>query len=245
MDLIIDFYKNLDYLGPNCEDQTVNALNYIQLPNDNSIKVVDIGCGTGRQSEILATELGGKITAIDLFEEFVESAKMRSFQKNLNISVFCGDMGDLPFEEEEFDLIYSEGAIYNIGFENGINYWKKFIKPNGYLIVSEVSWTSEKRPEEIQSYWNNEYKEIDTCKNKIKQLEKAGYELIKNFILPQRCWENYYNNVEEEFDSFLKRQNDSKEALDFVEELKEEIRVYNKYKEYFSYVFYIAKKLAE
>jgi hypothetical protein len=40
-------------------------------------------------------------------------------------------MDDLPFKEEELDLIWSEGAIYNIGFEKGLREWRKYLKKMG------------------------------------------------------------------------------------------------------------------
>jgi len=244
MDLIIDFYKDLNFLGPNCRNESIKAINSIPLSSKKDIKVVDMGCGTGRQSEILANELNGKIIAIDLFEEFIESAKKRFFNNNLDIQAIVGDMANLHFCKEEFDLIYSEGAIYSMGFEKGINYWKKFIKPEGYLIVSEVSWLTEKRPREIQSYWDLEYSEIDTIENKLYQLKKAGYRIINHFTLAQKCWKNYYSHVEKHFNAFLKRNKHSKESIQFTEELKHEINMYNKYKDYFGYEFYIVQKIS-
>jgi len=242
MELIIDFFKSMDYLGPNCKEESVKVINSLSITNKN-IKIADIGCGTGRPTEILANELNGKIIAIDLAEEFLEPAKKRFNDKNLNIETSCQDMGNLNFDVEEFDLIYSEGSIYNIGFEKGINYWKKFIKLNGYLVVAEISWLTEKRPKKIQEYWDYYYKEIDTCENKIKQLKKAGYKVIKHFIVPPKCWENYYNHVEKYFNPFLKKHEYSKEAIEFIEEFKTEMDIYNEFNDYFSYVFYIAQRI--
>lgn len=62
-------------------------------------------------------------------------------------------MDNLPFREEELDLIWSEGAIYNIGFERGLNEWRKYLKTGGYIAVSEISWFTEQRPAEIHNFW--------------------------------------------------------------------------------------------
>ncbi|GAM56739.1 probable transcription regulator [Vibrio ishigakensis] len=48
-------------------------------------------------------------------------------------------MGDLPFEEDSFDVLWSEGAVYNIGFETGIRDWRKYLKSGGTLVVSELT----------------------------------------------------------------------------------------------------------
>ena len=44
------------------------------------------------------------------------------------------------------DLIWSEGAVYTIGFERGINEWYKFLKHGGYIAISEASWFAKNRP---------------------------------------------------------------------------------------------------
>jgi hypothetical protein len=47
-------------------------------------------------------------------------------------------MDNLSFRDEELDLIWSEGAIYNIGFERGLREWRKYLKAEGYIAVSEA-----------------------------------------------------------------------------------------------------------
>ncbi len=83
----------------------------------------------------LAKTLKGDIIAVDLFEEFLEKLKENSAKENTtaNIKTLSASMDKLPFEKEELDIIWSEGAVYNIGFKNGINYWKEFLKPGGIL----------------------------------------------------------------------------------------------------------------
>jgi SAM-dependent methyltransferase len=153
-------------------------------------------------------------------------------------------MEDLPFDNEEFDIIWSEGAIYNIGFETGIKKWKNYLKPGGYLGVSEITWTRNSRPKEIEEYWNEEYPEIDTASNKIRILEENGYSPVGYFILSQNSWiDNYYKPMEKRFTAFLEKHNNSEMAKNIVEECKEEIVKYQKYKDYYSYGFYIAKKM--
>jgi ubiquinone/menaquinone biosynthesis C-methylase UbiE len=74
----------------------------------------------------------------------------------------------LPFNDEEYDVIWSEGAIYNIGFEKGVKDWKRFLKTGGMMVVSEITWLTAERPSELQEYWKNEYPEIDTASSKIE-----------------------------------------------------------------------------
>jgi SAM-dependent methyltransferase len=153
-------------------------------------------------------------------------------------------MDKLPFKNEELDLIWSEGAIYNIGFERGINEWRKFLKPGGYIAVSEVSWFTEKRPAEIDNYWQDAYPEIDTIANKVALMQKAGYVPVAVFVLPENCWiENFYVPQIPAQDIFLKKHAGNKTAEKFIVNERREAELYRKYKEYYGYVFYIGKKL--
>ena len=245
LELIIDLHKNSDRQGPGSEIETLKALGFMNLPNDQRLKIADIGCGSGGQTLTLAQNLNGQITEVDLYPEFLDELNEKSERLGLKekIVTLKKSMGDLPFKSEEFDIVWSEGAIYNIGFQNGIKKWKPYLKVGGYLAISEITWITNSRPKEIEDFWKQEYPEIDTASNKIRILETNGYSLVGFFYLNQESWiENYYKPMEERFDAFLKRHNNSDPARKVVEEYKSEINLYLKYKDYYSYGFYIARK---
>lgn len=153
-------------------------------------------------------------------------------------------MDNLPFQNEELDLIWSEGAIYNIGFERGLNEWRKFLKTGYYIAVSEVSWFTEKRPTEISEFWQDAYPEIDTVSNKVAQMQKAGYIPVATFILPENCWtEHFYAPQVSAQEVFLKKYAGNKTAKELIENQQHEAQLYYKYKEYYGYAFYIGKKI--
>ena len=152
-------------------------------------------------------------------------------------------MDNLPFRHEELDLIWSEGAIYNIGFERGLNKWRKFLKTGDYIAVSEASWFTEERPVEIDKFWKDAYTEIDTISNKIKQMQKAGYIPMATFVLPENCWtEHFYDQQVSAQKKFLKKYAGNKTAEELIANQRHEAELYYKYKEFYGYVFYIGKK---
>ncbi len=242
-ELLINLHKDNKRQGPGSEEVTKKALQLIGKKDFRHI--VDIGCGTGGQTLTLAKHLAGHITAVDLFTEFLAKLKARVIEDGLQsrITTRQASMEDLPFEAESFDLIWSEGAIYIMGFNKGINEWQKLLKPGGYIAVSELSWTTAERPSEVSQYWQKNYAEIDTISNKIKQLEKAGYSPIAHFVLTESCWlDNYYIPLQAHHEEFLKRYDHAPDAREIIELEKEEFEFYKKYKDYFSYGFYIAQK---
>lgn len=154
-------------------------------------------------------------------------------------------MDDLPFAKEEFDIIWSEGAIYIMGFEEGVKKWKYYLKMGGYMALSEITWTTGSRPTEIETHWNKAYPEIDTASHKIKLLEENGFSPVGYFYLPENSWiDKYYKPMEDRFDEFLRKHNNSKRVQGIVEAEKDEIRKYRTYKDYLSYGFYVAKKVS-
>ena len=77
MDIIIDFYIDLEKLGPGDTEQSKRALNCIKLEND-SPQIVDIGCGTGSQAIFLAKETNNQIIAVDFLQPFLDELEKRA-----------------------------------------------------------------------------------------------------------------------------------------------------------------------
>lgn len=245
IELIIDLHKNNERQGPGSEKDTLRALGFIDLAQKSKVKLADLGCGSGGQTITLAQNTSGLITAVDLFPEFLveleEKSNKLGFDKRIN--TLQASIDNLPFESGEFDIIWSEGAIYNMGFEKGIQNWKKFLKHGGYLALSEITWTTNSRPEEIESFWTSDYPEVDTASNKIGVLENFGFSPVGYFTLSQKSWiDSYYKPLETKFETFLERHGNSELARKVVGDCRSEINLYMKYKDYFSYGFYIAKK---
>jgi ubiquinone/menaquinone biosynthesis C-methylase UbiE len=150
--------------------------------------LADIGCGTGASSLLLDRLLrNARITAVDLLPDCLDVLKSRARQL------------------EELDVIWSEGAIHNIGFAKGVADWRRSLKPDGLLVVSEITWTTASRPTELQQHWQTEYPEIDLASAKIGLLEQHGYAPIGYFVLPQHCWlDHYYRPMQARFNDFTK-----------------------------------------
>jgi SAM-dependent methyltransferase len=243
--LICKYYSSLERQGPGSAEVTIKALSFIENLTNES-RIADIGCGTGGQTMVLGQNTPGQITGIDLFPTFIDLFNSNAVKLNLQdrIKGVCGSMDKLPFNNEELDLIWSEGAIYNIGFERGLNEWSKFLKKGGYIAVSEASWFTESRPAEINEFWQDAYPEIDTIPNKVAQMQKAGYIPVATFILPENCWtEHFYAPQFSAQEAFLKKHTGNKTVEEFIERERYGTQLYYKYREYYGYVFYIGKKI--
>jgi SAM-dependent methyltransferase len=244
--LLIDLHKHGHRQGPGGDAETELALNLARIDRAAPLKVADIGCGTGASSLLLARLLNARITAVDFLQDFLDVLNERAQCLGVadRISTLACSMDDLPFADEELDVIWSEGAIYNIGFEKGVVDWRRFLKPGGVLVASEITWITDSRPEELQKHWDAEYPEVDVASAKIKNLERHGYSPVGYFVLPEHCWlDQYYRPMQARFDDFLKRNGNSEDARAVVAAEEREIELYETYSEHVSYGVYVARKL--
>lgn len=243
--LLRDLYKRTYRQGPGGDAASEKALSLTRTDRTVPVTIADIGCGTGASTLFLARVLNARITAVDFLHNFLEVLEARAENMGLSekITTLCCSMDNLPFEEAAYDILWSEGAIYTIGFERGVQDWRRFLKVGGFLVVSELTWMTASRPSALQQYWEGEYPEIDVASSKIGILEKHGYAPVGYFVLPEQCWlENYYRPLQKSFPDFLSRNDNSEAAQALVEAENQEIELYETYKAHYSYGFYVARR---
>ena len=243
--LLADLHKAGLRQGPGSPDVTRRAMVLAGLDGSRPLEIADIGCGTGAASLELARMLDARITAVDFLPSFLDVLRQRAQAQGLGrIITLEASMDALPFTDASFDVIWSEGAVYNMGFEAGIAAWKRFLKPGGKLVLSEITWTTAARPQTITDYWTAQYPEIDTASAKLAVLERHGYRPEGYFLLPFCCsQEHYYGPLRERFPAFLDRHGHSPQAAAIVAAEEEEMALYQRYGQFYSYGMYVAAKV--
>lgn len=248
LDLLIDLHREAARQGPGGDEETRLSIALSGLSGAQCLRVADIGCGTGAATLVLARELDAAVTAVDFLPPFLDRLADAAQRAGLDdrIETLAASMDALAFDEQSLDAIWSEGAIYNMGFEAGVRAWRRFLKPGGILAVSELTWLTGDRPAELERHWASQYPGVDTASAKIAILEAAGYSPIGYFPLPERCWlANYYGPMQARFAGFLSRNGHSPAARAIVEAEKVEIALYERFSAFFGYGYYVARKVAD
>ena len=246
--LLLDLHKRQNRQGPGGEAETEKAINLAGIDREQRLRLADIGCGTGASTLLLAQSLNAEVTAVDFLPEFIQVLEANAESEGLSdkIKPIICSMEDLPFVDGEFDVIWSEGAIYNMGFEKGVEAWRRFLKPGGVLVASEITWITSSRPVDLQKYWEDVYPEIDTASSKIKVLEDCGYTPVGYFVLPEYCWlEKYYRPLQQQLPAFVAKHEGNETAAAIAASEKNEYELYLNNKLFYSYGFYIARKTSE
>jgi SAM-dependent methyltransferase len=242
-DIFFEIHKDIPREGSGRDEYTQKA--FQMIPPIKKPNILDIGCGPGLQTIKLAKLSDGIVTGIDIHQPYLDKLKKLAKRENIQdkIRALNQSMFEIDFPEEYFDIIWAEGSIFVIGFERGLLEWKKYIKPNGYLAVHEMTWLKENPPEEIKKYFNQAYPAISTIQNNLRIIEKCGYRLLGYFPLPDDAWwEFYYNPLERRLKMLREKFKDNPKALEMISEEQKEIEMYRKYGSWYGSVFFVMQR---
>jgi SAM-dependent methyltransferase len=241
--LLIDLHRDGERQGPGSEDVTRQAIGLAGLDRTRPLTIADLGCGTGAASLVLARELDAHISAVDLSPDLLMTLTERARGQGLagRITPIEASMDALPFDDETFDVLWSEAAVYSIGFAAGVTAWQRLLRPGGVLVVSELIWLTSTPPEEARLHWAHEYPQMGTGAERMADLERAGYAPVGFFVLPRSCWtERYYGPIAARIEAFLARHGHSAAAQAVVEAERTEAALYERYGAHYGYGMFIA-----
>ena len=244
MALMFSFFEGVVRKGPGSEASTLKALSMLDgLPPQP--RIVDFGCGAGVASLVLARATQGTVTAVEIHQPFLQQLETLAASEGLTerIRTVEADMADPPFPDGSFDLVWSEGAIYNIGFEQGLKRWRRLLRAGGFIAVTEVSWLCEAPPGEVVEFWTTEYPAMTNIEDNLTKVRAAGFEPIGHFVLPSEDWENYYGPLQEQLAVFRSENSGNAEAQAFADSLQQEIDVWKKFGDSYGYVFYLGRAI--
>ncbi|MFX0206323.1 MAG: class I SAM-dependent methyltransferase, partial [Candidatus Hodarchaeota archaeon] len=204
-------------------------------------KILDIGCFTGMKTIELAKISNGLIFALDVIQPYLDKLEENAQAEGVaeNVEAMNKSMFSLDFDNEYFDIIWCEGAIYFIGFENGLKEWRRFLKKNGYMVISELIWLKEDPPDTLKKYWENEYPSMKSNEENLKIINNLGYTIVDWYILEEQEWWNPYTLLEKRIIELRKQYSVDPKFLEFLDINQREIDIFRKYSEYYGYAFYI------
>jgi len=241
MEFFFEIHKDLPREGPGDSESTRKAFRKLaMLPEQAAI--LDVGCGPGVQTMDLALISEGTIVAVDTHQPFLDVLQQKINDEGFQdrIKVQNQSMKALEFPPASFDLIWSEGAIYIMGFENGLRAWKPLLKPEGYIVVTEATWLKPNPPAEIREFWQQAYPEMKSLEENLNIIHNCGYYLIDYFVLPETSWtEEYYKPMQDRIEMLRVQYKDDPQKLAILDEEQIEIQLYNKYSDWYGFVFYI------
>ncbi len=244
MDYFYEVFLGMPRAGPGDSQSTRKAFGFMKnLPATPWI--LDIGCGQGMQTIELARLTKGTITALDSYQPFLDIL-MKNAQKagvEKRILPKNQSMLEMGFEKNSFDVIWSEGALYIMGFQNGLRKCHELLKKQGYLAVTEAVLFTTAIPTPLQQFWDKMYPVIQDVPKNIALIQSEGFRLVGHFPLPKSSWTDaYYIPMQNSINHLKEKYHDTPAALKVFSECEEEIKMYDQYSDYFGYEFFIMQR---
>ncbi|MCX5644593.1 MAG: class I SAM-dependent methyltransferase [Phycisphaerae bacterium] len=247
------FDASLPRLGPGDEASTIKALNMLRSTGPrhedeaaaHTTRILDIGCGNGGPTITLARHTERAILAVDNHQPFLDELQRRAEAAGVSerIQVSLRDMRSLEKSEGPFDLIWSEGSLFVMGFREGLAACHSLLAPGGELAVSELCWLRSDPPADCRRFFATAYPALADIEASLAAIRACDYEVIGHFTLPESAWwEHYYHPLEERLRSLRKRYAADAEKLSMVESIQMEIDLYRQYSAFYGYVFFLMRR---
>jgi SAM-dependent methyltransferase len=130
---------------------------------------------------------------------------------------------------ESFDLVWSEGALYSVGFACGLEIARGLLRPGGHLVATEAVWLVPDPPAEARRWWEGVYPAIAPVDAKLAMVAAAGLEVLAHFSLPADAWWEYYGPLEARLAELRRRHTGDAIALAVLDEAQVEVEMYRRF----------------
>lgn len=241
--LFFEIFSGLPRQGPGDAASTLRALARIAGIGP-ATRVLDVGCGTGLQTRVLAQNSPARFTGVDIHPPFIDVLNREAQRLGIadRLEGRVGDMRQLDFAPGSFDLVWCEGAIAIMGFEAGLREWRRLLAPGGYMALTEVCWMQRDPPPECAAFWAQEYPAIREPSALVPIFGTYGYEAVDQFPLPPSSWwEDYYRPLQMNVTEFRGRHREEPDAQELADSVQREIDIWQAYSDFYSYWFFVVR----
>lgn len=245
-EFLLKFHEGIPRQGPGTPEATREAFRHIASLLPPRPAILDVGCGSGGQTLTLAGVTDGTILAVDKFPMFVEELQRAAAERGLSsrVTARVADMNALDATFGSFDLVWSEGALYIMGFENGLRRVRELLRGPALVGVTEAAWLRpvHEVPADVMDFWKDTYAAIQGVEETLEIARGAGYRVLSHFTLPPAAWAAYVDAVERRMTEVLARFPGDPDAEEAAEVERRELAMFRQNLRFFGYEFLLLQR---
>ena len=242
--IFLELYESLPRQGPGNRACAAKALAFCRdLPPTPA--VLDLGCGVGGQTLHLSDLTSGSIVAVDSHAPSIERLCVTVAVRGLaeRIRPMVGHMANAGLTPASFDLVWSEGALYNIGIENALRICRGLLCPGGYLAFTDAVWRKENPPPEVKASFEDDYPSMGRVSDVLATISRSGFSMIGHFTLPDEAWwDDFYTPMELRIEELRRKYKGDDEALVVLDQLTREPEMHRQYSDCYAYEFFVVRR---
>ncbi|MCK4342302.1 MAG: methyltransferase domain-containing protein [Phycisphaerae bacterium] len=244
MEAFFTLHSDIPREGPGSDEATREAIRRLP-PLPSGARILDLGCGPGKQTLVLARHFRTPVIAVDFHAPFLDCLRRSAEVEGLSdlVRTRLGRMEELEEQAGSVDLIWIEGAIFVVGFAEGLRLWRPLLRDRGLLVASEATWLTDNPPAKAQAFFREAYPAMTTVEGNTRTAAECGYEVTDHFTLPRSAWWNEYYTPLTERMARLRQEADTNPALaEVLDDTEREIAMFERHGDAFGCVFYLMRK---
>ncbi len=242
----LQFHHGLLRKGPGTDAATAEAFRRVQPLLPPSPSILDVGCGGGAQTLALAALTPGTLLAVDSYAPFVEELRERAAARGLSgrVTARVGDMKALGLPPASFDLIWCEGALYVLGFEEGLRTLRPLLRDPAVVVVTEAAWLRplEEVPSDVRAFWTDAYPAMTDVEGNLTLARRAGFSPLAHFTLPPEGWAAYVDPLERRMDEVLAANTGDPDVEEAARAERREFAMFRGHLRWFGYEFFLLRR---
>lgn len=242
----LQFHQGVPRKGPGTDAATTEAFRRVEPLLPPSPSILDVGCGGGAQTLVLAAQTPGTVLAVDSYPPFVEELRARVAASGLSdrVTARVGDMKALGLPPASFDLVWCEGAIFVLGFEQGLRTLRPLLRGHGVVVLSEAAWLRpvDEVPADVRAFWVEAYPAITDVQGNLALARRAGFDPLAHFTLPAEGWAAYVDPLERRVDEVLAAHPGDPDAEAAARRERREIAMFREHLRWFGYEFFLLQR---
>jgi len=243
-DIFFEVYEALPRQGPGNRASAARALGMCPgLPA--APRILDLGCGVGGQTLHLADLTRGRIVAVDNHAPFIERLQESVAARGLEdrIRPLCADMADTGLPAGSFDLVWSEGALYNLGLDTALPLCRRLLRPGGHLVFTDAVWRKSDVPDEVRRGFELDYPGMGVTPDVLAALARHDLEVLGHFTLPDAAWwEDFYTPMAARVNELRRVYAVNPEALSVLDAIGREPELHAAHGDCYAYEFFVTKR---